>query len=115
MFWDTPEVVQDRAGSSPNPSHSQGGLGPSCPTLGLSFPICSGSDSTLYPFHPRFASPGNRHQGWLGGADIGTMGIQDRAILVEPASGNPRASLPTEDPWVAQDVVLHEWTSKVMA
>ncbi|EPY83347.1 netrin-G2 precursor [Camelus ferus] len=71
-----------------------------------------GSDSMLYPFHPRFASAGNRHQGWLGGADIGTMGIQDRAILVEPASGNPRASLPTEDPWVAQDVVLHEWTSK---
>ena len=50
----------------------------------------------------RYKTPGLT--GWSG---QGTPGDQDRAILVEPASANPSASLPTEDPGGDWDLALH--------
>lgn len=59
-------------------------------------------------------------QGWPGGVHSGSMGgTKDRAILVkegfvEAAAANPRASLPTEGPRAAWELVLFRRGSKVM-
>lgn len=56
-------------------ARSLGGLGQSCPALGLSFPICSTRGWTQWctPSTLKFAGPVTR-QGWPGGGNSGSMG-----------------------------------------
>ena len=102
-----PSVVCEVSGA---PGHPWGGPGPrrahpqapptfreagqSCPALGLSFPICS--VDLMIPSPPSFLVLRISRTEQAGGQ--GTTGGQDRAILVEPASVNPGASLPPRIP-----------------
>lgn len=66
----------------------------------------------VHPFRPKVC--GSHESAGLGGVGgSGTMGAEGRAFVVRegfvgPASVNPEASLPTEEPRAARELVLHE-------
>ena len=102
-FQNTPEVVQDRSRFILKPLPPSRRPGPILPHPGPRFPhlLSEGGGLNAVPLPPQvFRVLGISSSGQVGWTVV-PQGTQDRAILVEPASVNPRASLPTEDPWVA--------------
>lgn len=98
-----------------------GSPGPVLPCPGPQFPhlLNEGLDSVVRPVHPEVC--GSRDSAGLvrQGGQWPHGGTKDRAILVkegfvEAASANPRASLPTETPRAAWELVLFRRGSKVM-
>ena len=86
------------ADSSSNSSQSQRGLGQSPPPGPQRPHLLREGWTKCVPLLPRgLGVPGSSRAGQVGWT-VAPGGTHDRAILVAPASVNPRASLPTEDP-----------------
>lgn len=102
-FQNTSEVVQDTSRLVLKPLPPSGSPGPVLPHPGPRFPhlLSEGGGLNAVPLPPQvFRVLGISRSGQVGWIVV-PQGTQDRAILVGPASVNPRAKLPAEDPWVA--------------
>lgn len=96
------------ADSSSNSSQSQRGLGQSPPPGPQRPHLLREGWMKCVPLLPRgLGVPGSSRAGQVGWT-VAPGGTHDRAILVAPASVNPRAILPTEDPgWPRTSPTTH--------